>query len=94
MGKRRKYNEEFKKEAVNMLIHGDLTAIELAKDLDIRPDLLSRWKREYEDSGAGKIKKKIDPKDLEIMKLKKELNNIKMERDILKKSIAIFSKIS
>ena len=94
MKTRKKYDEEFKKSAVNMLLNSDLNATELANDLGIRPDLISRWKREYEDSGSGKIEKKLDPKDQEIIQLKKELSNVRMERDILKKSIAIFSKIS
>ena len=90
---KRKYEEEFKRDAVAMLLKGDLTASQLGRDLEIRPDLLSRWKREFQIDNSGKMERKIDPKDEEIKILKKELVNVKMERDILKKSVAIFSKI-
>ena len=93
MRTRKKYDDEFKKNAVNMLLTSGMTAKDLANDLDVSQDLLSRWKRQFIANSSGKIEKKLDPKDIEIKELKKKLLNVTMERDILKKSIAIFSKI-
>lgn len=90
---RKKYNEEFRKNAVALLLEGELRASEIAQKLQIRTNLLYRWKQEYQSDLSGKIEKKIDPKDAEILRLKKELADVKMDRDILKKSVAIFSKL-
>lgn len=46
--KRRKYNKEFKKNAVELLLRSGKTASKTASELGIRHDLLSRWKKEYE----------------------------------------------
>ena len=90
--KRREYTEEFKKEAVSLLMSTDKSISEVADNLGIKYYLLSRWKQIYYDKETSKIVKKVDPKDEEIKRLKKENADIKMERDILKKSIAIFSR--
>ena len=93
--KRRVFTREFKVEAVEFLLNGDKQATEVARDLGIRVGLLYRWKREYLDSkansfpGAGHMK---DPEQEKLRNLERELQDVKMERDILKKALAIFSK--
>lgn len=92
--KRRKYTKEFKLEAVQLVESKGGNASEVARILGIRPNIVNRWVREFnEDSehafpGLGKLK---EP-DEEIRKLRKELADTKMERDILKKALSIFSK--
>jgi len=92
--KRRRYTKEFKLEAVQLVEARDGNASEVARKLGIRPDLVNRWKREYNADkehsfpGLGKLK---EPEE-EMRKLRKELADTKMERDILKKALAIFSK--
>jgi transposase len=94
--KRRRYTKEFKLEAVQLVEARDGNASEVARKLGIRPDLVNRWKREYNADkkhsfpGLGKLK---EPEE-EMRKLCKELADTKMERDILKKALAIFSKPS
>jgi transposase len=91
---RRKYTKEFKLEAVQLALSRGGNASEVARNLDVNPNMLNRWIREYQaDSqyafpGLGKLK---EP-DEEIRKLKKELADTKMERDILKKALSIFSR--
>jgi len=69
---------------------------ELAAELDIKPDLLYRWRREAFGSqgtsfpGQGNPKQTTEEK--EIATLKKELREAQLERDILKKAVSIFSK--
>ncbi len=92
---RRVFTREFKIEAVEHLLNSDKPATEIARDLGIRVELLYRWKQEYLNSkansfpGAGHMK---DPEEEKFRKLERELQDVKMERDILKKALAIFSK--
>jgi len=95
MKKRRTFDREFK-EMVVELSHNreDLTA--LAAELDIRPDLIYRWRREatkFPDASFPGQGNKIQTEDQkEIARLKKELRDAQIERDILKKAVSIFSK--
>ncbi|MCP4450956.1 MAG: IS3 family transposase, partial [Planctomycetes bacterium] len=62
----------------------------------VRPELIYRWRSEFAAlegaSFPGNGKKKMTEEDAEIASLKKELADIRMERDILKKAVGIFSK--
>jgi len=92
---RRNYDKEFKLMAVNLCLTGK-TASEVARELGIKPDLVSRWKREYskhkEGSFSGHGNENMTEGEKEINRLKKELKEAELERDILKKAISIFSK--
>jgi len=96
MGKRRYYSEEFKREAVELSLNSDKTIKAVAEDLGTSPYNLSRWIREYTKKGdlsfPGKGKQKLTPEQEEVQRLKKELKETQIERDILKKAVAIFSK--
>jgi len=91
--KRRKFSREFKLEAVRMVTTGGHGLAVVARDLEIRPDMLHRWKRELEGDpiqafpGQGHQK----PEEEELRRLGRELDRVKEERDILKKALAIFS---
>ena len=92
---RRKYDKEFKLMAVNLCDTGK-TAKEVANELGIRSDLISRWRREYdqykEGSFSGHGNENMTDEQKENVKLKKELREAQLDRDILKKAISIFSK--
>jgi len=95
MGKRkRKYDKEFKIEAVRLATKGDRSTAEIARDLGIHPNLIYNWKErlaEDEDRafpGQGSLK----PGAEEMRRLKRQLADIQEERDILKKALAIFSR--
>jgi len=91
---RRKYDKEFKQDAVRLTVEGKRLAAEVARDLGINPNVLYRWKREYEKDqekafpGKGKLRGEED----ENRRLKKELEEVREERDILKKALAVFSR--
>jgi len=92
---RQSYDREFKQKAVELsFARGN--AKEIAEELGIRPELLYRWRRELEqyqnNSFPGKGKPKMTDLEREVSRLKKELRDAKMERDILKKAVSIFSK--
>jgi transposase len=95
MKTRRKYDREFKEMAVELSRHREDIS-ELAEELDIKPDLLYRWRREANKVQGGAFPGHGNPKmteeQKEIARLKKELRETKLERDILKKAVSIFSK--
>lgn len=92
--RRRRFSAEFKREAVLVIVDGSRSPTEVARDLDINVNLLHSWRRQYlEDQdkafpGKGNLK----PEDVEFRRLRRELEEVKLERDILKKALAIFSK--
>lgn len=95
MSIRRSYDKEFKLMAVELMNSGK-SSIEVGQDLGIAPDLVRRWKREYQQFNEGSFSGKGIPNmtvnEKEIYRLKKELSDSKLETEILKKAISIFSK--
>jgi transposase len=93
---RRTYTKEFKLEAVHLAESRNEKIRDIAKNLGISPNILNRWIREFHSDtqysfpGHGKMK---EP-DEELRQLRKELADTKMERDILKKALAFFSRQS
>lgn len=95
MKARRKYDREFKQMAVELSQHREDIS-KLAEELDIKPNLLYRWRREARRAQGGAFpghgNPKLSEEQKEIARLKKELRETKLERDILKKAVSIFSK--
>ena len=90
MGK--KYENDFKVMIVELLGSGR-TAKELSSEYSINSGIIRRWKREYEaKSGDFSKKREVSKEGVELKALKKELREVRMERDILKKAVSIFSK--
>lgn len=95
MKKRRRYDREFKQMVVELSnTRDDLSA--LASELDIRAELIYRWRREalanLDASFPGQGNKLMTEEQKEIARLKKELRDAQLERDILKKAVSIFSR--
>ncbi len=91
---RKKYAREFKIKAVELSYQrGNVR--EIAEELGVRPELLYRWRREKQNyatnsfPGNGSLKQTDEQRELS--RLRKDLSEMKMERDILKKAISIFS---
>jgi transposase len=91
---RRKFDGEFKREAVRLVTTGGRKASEVARNLGISPNLLHRWKQQLvaDPAQAFPGKGHLKPEDEELRRLKKQLADVTEERDILKKALAIFSK--
>jgi len=93
---RRRYSEEFKKEAVELSFNSNKTCKDIAEELGVNYNNLVRWRREYKTNGdlafPGNGNQKLTDEQEEIQKLKNELRETQIERDILKKAVAIFSK--
>ena len=89
--KRRKFNREFKVEAVRMVTVGGHRLSQVARDLDVRPDMLRRWKKQLVDDAEKAFPGEGRARDEELIRLRRDLRRVTEERDILKKAVAIFS---
>jgi len=88
--KHKRFDKDFKLSAVKMITQGGHKASEVARSLDIHPNMLYSWKRKYADSGDKAFPGKGH--FTEIASLRRQLREAEMERDILKKAVGIFSK--
>jgi len=89
----KKYNKEFKMEAVALSSEPGNTQAQIEVDLGICKGMVSRWKRQFAIDGKHAFPGKgyLKPQDQELRKLKREVQRLTRERDILKKAVAIFS---
>jgi transposase len=94
--KRRHFTRDFKRNAVQLVTEKGMEVGKVARDLDIHPNLLHLWRRQFLKDGdkAFSGKGRVKPENAEIRKLRKELERTREERDILKKALAVFSKQS
>lgn len=96
--KRRKFSREFKLEAVRqaMQAKGSLSAV--ARVLDVRPDMLRRWKRRVEEQEGAAARDvfpghgQLTSQDEELRLLRRRVAVLEEERDILKKATVFFAK--
>ena len=93
--KRTTYTREFKIETVKLVTQGGASAAEVARDMGIHPNTLYKWIQEFsakpEEAFPGKGHMACSDAET-IRQLKRENERLKMEREILKKAMAIFSK--
>ena len=89
---RKKYSREFKLEAVRMLEEGEKTGHEIEAELGIGAGQVYRWRRELQADGQRAFPGNGKPRDEELAQLRKENRELREERDILRKAVAIFSK--
>jgi transposase len=89
----RKYDREFKMEAVRMASELGVLTRDVERRLGIGQGVLTRWKRELKNDGKQAFPGKghLKPEDEELRRLKRECERLRRERDILKKAVAIFS---
>lgn len=92
---RRSYTRDFKIMAVELVESGK-TPKQVGIDLDISRDLVCRWRREMKGSNkvyfSGNGNANLNEEQKEIIRLQKELREAKLESEILKKAVSIFSK--
>ncbi len=97
MGERKRnryFSDEFKQDAVLLVIEKGETIKKVARDLDIHPNLLHQWRRKYLAEGIDTFAGKghMKPQEAELKRLHRELEDVKEERDILKKALGVFAK--
>jgi len=91
---RRKYDPDFKRNAVCLTEEPERSVNEVAEDLGISKDLLYKWRREMRLKEGlafpGNGREALTEQEKRIQELEKRLKDAEMERDILKKAMAIF----
>jgi len=94
MQKRRKFSPEFKRGAVEQACQPDVSCAQVARELGINANLLSRWKRAAETEGHLAFGGSGNPRDEEVAALKRELARVKKERDFLREAATFFARES
>jgi transposase-like protein len=93
--KRRVFTPEFKADAVRLAKAGDRSVPQVAKDLDLTETALREWvKRADEEAGKGPADAITSAEREELVRLRREVKRLEMEREILKKAAAFFAKES
>lgn len=91
---RRSFTKEFKLDVISQSYQTD-NIRKLADELGIRPELIYRWRSEYgsdpQRSFPGKGNQQRTPEAEDLARLQRENADLRMERDILKKAIGIFT---
>jgi transposase len=86
------YTNEYKVMIVSLLNSGRKVK-EISEEYELNDSMLRRWKREYEAKAGDFTKKRaLSSEEVALKSLRKELRDITLERDILKKAVSIFSK--
>ena len=90
---RRIYNKEFKLEAAQLSYVSESTVAQVAANLGIHAELLYRWRGEVRcsESEAFPGKGKLKPQDAGATCLRRELEQVRLERNILKKALFVFA---
>lgn len=87
---RRKFDEEFKKNAVKLSYASPKTIKEVSDDLGVTDSMLYRWRNKYTINGDKTHSATLEE---ELKALRLENAELKMERDMLKKAAAYFAKL-
>lgn len=79
MSRRRKYSPEFKREAIALTRQPGVSCRQIALEIGINPNLLSRWRREADEDTDKAFKGSGSPRDEEVAHLKRELARVPLE---------------
>ena len=94
MSRRKKYSKEFKLDAVSLVLDQGYSRAEAARSLGLNSNMLGRWVSEQLTDGGQAFRGngKLTPEQEEIRKLRSQVKNLKMEKEILKKATVFFAK--
>jgi len=88
-----RYTREFRQEAVKLVVEDKISCREAAQRLSLAPSTLAHWVKAYEEGklgDVGRARRPLTEVEMELARTKKELVEVRMERDILKKPVAYF----
>ena len=92
--RRKRYDKQFKVAAARVVLSGEMRVVDLAKELGIKDSTLRRWAQEYEEMGDAAFPGNGSPKvnkDYEVVKLRKEVEELGRENDLLENFRAFLS---
>ena len=88
---RRKYDPEFREGAVRIVRETGKPLVEVARDLGIHPGTLGNWvNKDRLERGERSDPASVDPDY--VRKLEREVAELRMERDVLKRSVVLWVK--
>lgn len=90
---RRTFSEEFKKQMVQLYNAGK-PRTEIVREYDLSASAFDRWVRRINKTGSSKEAENRSPEEQELIKLRKENQQLKMENDVLKQAALIFAQKS
>ena len=90
---RRRYTREFKLQALDMAETSGKSVAQIEDELGLAPGMMYRWKRQFQQAGkeAFQGQGKLADNEQELRRLRREVEQLREERDILKKAVGIFS---
>ncbi len=94
MASRRKFSDEYKREAVRLATEPGVTKSQVGRELGINANMLGRWCRDYSSNGGAAFPGQGKPRDEEVASLKRELARVRKERDFLKEAAVFFARES
>ena len=89
-----RYTKEFREETVGLITEEKLSIPEVGRRLNLAPSTVGNWVKDYKAGRLGEVGKTYRPLteiEMELYRTKKELAEVRMERDILKKAAAYFA---
>jgi transposase len=86
------YSEEFREEAVKLVLESGSTAVQVARDLGVNLWTLRDWVRKHRERSRMEEPARPESLEEENRRLKRELAILRQEREILKKAAAYFAK--
>ena len=91
--KRKNYTAEFKREAVRLVTEQGYSMSQAARNLDVNINMLRRWKKQINEQGQDAFpgKGRLLPEQEELYHLREENKRLRMEREILKKTVTFFA---
>jgi transposase len=95
--KRRRFTKEFKEEAVRVLDQDERSGADVALELGIERGVLYRWRRELHGKKVpiATMSQALSPDEKEeLRRLRREVQQLRMDKEILKKATAFFAKES
>jgi len=84
----KRYDRQFKLAAARLVLEGEAPVAQISRELEIPLSTLRRWASEFEEHGEEAFPGNGNPrqnKDYEILKLRKRIEELEMENEILKK---------
>jgi transposase-like protein len=86
------YSAEFKREAVALANQPGVTKSQIARELEINPNMITRWQRELSANGSKAFLGQGIARDEEMAGLKRENARLKKERDFLREAATFFAR--
>ena len=87
----RTYDSEFKLNVVNLCKTSGRSVLSISKEMGIASSTLHKWIKANSEGSSFPSKGHVEVSQEELVALRKELHHVRLERDILKKAVAIFS---